>query len=48
MEVDATVLYEVTFEQLIATQRAMIEYKTMYLAAMKELEELKMELSTTE
>lgn len=45
MELDAKTLYEVTFEQLIQTQKALLEYKALYIETKSELEKLKSEIN---
>lgn len=42
MEIDAKTLFEVTYEQLLITQRQMLEIKALYIDTKKELEELKL------
>lgn len=45
MEINANTMYEATFEQLIMIQKAMIEYKALYLETKAELDRLKEEKS---
>lgn len=40
MEIDSTTMYEVTFEQLIMTQKALLEYKALYIETKRELDRI--------
>lgn len=48
MELDAKTLYQVTFEQLMQAERAMLEYKALYIETKNELDELKSNLNISE
>lgn len=47
MEIDAKILYQVTFEQLMQVEKALLEYKTLYIETRNELEELKNDINTS-
>lgn len=41
MEIDAKTLFDVTYEQLLFTQKQLLEIKALYLETKRELDELK-------
>lgn len=48
MQIDAETLYRATFEQLMQVERAMLEYKALYIETKRELDELKTNISPSE